>query len=120
MKAPKYGYISKEDYTALQQGTKGWKLLESKADFTEAGQGQDPPSGSSASRRWPPARLALRRDHTIQPVPVHAKGAGSKQLAKRAVAGDPVRGKYLDNTDLANVLLQDLWANCSQAMGKRR
>ncbi|MDN5564712.1 hypothetical protein EDD41_1439 [Luteococcus japonicus] len=54
------------------------------------------------------------------PVPVHAKGAGSKQLAKRAVAGDPVRGKYLDNTDLANVLLQDLWANCSQAMGKRR
>ncbi|MFZ2260922.1 MAG: hypothetical protein WAV52_09330 [Luteococcus japonicus] len=51
---------------------------------------------------------------------LYEKGRSSKQLAKRAVAGDPVRGKYLDNTDLANVLLQDLWANRSQAMGKRR
>lgn len=49
-------------------------------------------------------------DHTNQLVPVYAKGAGTKQLLARATKTDPVRGAYLDNTDLANVLLDELWA----------
>ncbi|WP_420174218.1 alkaline phosphatase [Luteococcus sp. OSA5] len=59
-------------------------------------------------------------DHTNQLVPVYAKGRGSKQLAARAVAGDPVRGKYLDNTDLATLLLDDLWGNRTKAAGKKK
>lgn len=59
-------------------------------------------------------------DHTNQLVPVYAKGAGSKELERLAVGKDPVRGAYLDNTDLANLLLQDLWAgkNNGKANGK--
>lgn len=49
-------------------------------------------------------------DHTNQLVPVYAKGAGSQQLLARATKTDPVRGAYLDNTDLANLLLEDLWS----------
>lgn len=48
-------------------------------------------------------------DHTNGLVPVYAKGPGSKRLLARATMTDPVRGAYLDNTDLANVLLEDLW-----------
>lgn len=48
--------------------------------------------------------------HTNMLVPVYAKGAGAKELDRRARMTDPVRGAYLDNTDLANLLLEDLWA----------
>jgi alkaline phosphatase len=45
--------------------------------------------------------------HTNQLVPLFARGAGSEALRLR-VGGrlDPVRGPYLDNTDLANWLLE--------------
>lgn len=49
-------------------------------------------------------------NHTNMLVPVYAKGAGAKELGRLATMTDPVRGAYLDNTDLANVLLEDLWA----------
>src|SRR5690606_30846841 len=49
-------------------------------------------------------------NHTNQLVPVFAKGAGVDTLFARATESDPVRGNYLDNTDLANFLLDDLWA----------
>lgn len=49
-------------------------------------------------------------NHTNQLVPVFAKGVGVETLYARATGTDPVRGAYLDNTDLANVLLDDLWA----------
>ena len=49
-------------------------------------------------------------DHTNMLVPVYAKGAGAERLTRAADRTDPVRGKYLDNTDLANILLKDLWA----------
>lgn len=49
-------------------------------------------------------------NHTNQLVPVYALGAGAKELERLAVGSDPVRGAYLDNTDLANFLLEDLWA----------
>ena len=48
--------------------------------------------------------------HTNMLVPVYAMGAGAKELSRLADLTDPVRGDYLDNTDLANVLLEDLWA----------
>ncbi|WP_193311406.1 alkaline phosphatase [Georgenia satyanarayanai] len=48
--------------------------------------------------------------HTNQLVPVFAKGVGLETLFARATGTDPVRGGYLDNTDLANFLLDDLWA----------
>ncbi|MBD8063352.1 alkaline phosphatase [Oceanitalea stevensii] len=48
--------------------------------------------------------------HTNQLVPVFAKGVGVDTLLARATGTDPVRGEYLDNTDLANVLLDELWA----------
>ncbi|MEE6280759.1 alkaline phosphatase [Georgenia sunbinii] len=47
--------------------------------------------------------------HTNQVVPVWSKGAGTDALFARANGTDPVRGDYIDNTDLANVLLEDLW-----------
>lgn len=49
--------------------------------------------------------------HTNMLVPVYAKGAGAKELGRLAEMTDPVRGEYLDNTDLANLLLEDLWAD---------
>jgi alkaline phosphatase len=49
-------------------------------------------------------------NHANMLVPVYAKGAGAKELGRLAELTDPVRGKYLDNTDLANLLLEDLWA----------
>ncbi len=48
-------------------------------------------------------------NHTNQLVPVYAKGAGADAIEALATGTDPVRGAYLDNTDLANVLLGDLW-----------
>ncbi len=59
-------------------------------------------------------------NHTNMLVPVYAKGAGAKELERLATGTDPVRGAYLDNTDLANLLLKDLWAdgNKGKAKGK--
>ncbi len=48
-------------------------------------------------------------NHTNQLVPVYAKGPGADAIAARATGTDPVRGAYLDNTDLANVFLDELW-----------
>ncbi len=59
-------------------------------------------------------------NHTNQLVPVYAKGAGAKELARLATGEDPVRGEYLDNTDLANVLLEDLWAENNKGKAKGR
>jgi alkaline phosphatase len=54
-------------------------------------------------------------NHTNMLVPVYAKGAGAKELSRLADMTDPVRGDYLDNTDLANLLLDDLWARGASA-----
>ncbi|WP_250505796.1 alkaline phosphatase [Bowdeniella massiliensis] len=48
-------------------------------------------------------------DHTNMLVPVFFKGAGAATLAAHATGEDPVRGAFLDNTALANFLLEDLW-----------
>lgn len=74
------------------------------------GAGSDPSwTAISGAEGQLPAVAWNSRDHTNGLVPVYAKGAGSAKLQARATLADPVRGAYLDNTDLANVLLEDLW-----------
>jgi alkaline phosphatase len=43
--------------------------------------------------------------HTSQLVPLYAVGIGSDLLFGHATLSDPVRGRYIDNTDLGEVLL---------------
>lgn len=59
-------------------------------------------------------------DHTNQLVPLYVKGAGAKELSRYADMTDPVRGAYLDNTALAKVLLDDLWADGPGASAGQR
>jgi alkaline phosphatase len=50
-------------------------------------------------------------EHTNSLVPFYAKGAGSRRFEEYAIGSDPVRGAYLDNTDIGRVLfsfLEDL------------
>jgi alkaline phosphatase len=42
--------------------------------------------------------------HTNQLVPLYAKGAGAGLFADLAVVSDPVRGSYIDNTDVFRVM----------------
>ncbi|KGM13605.1 alkaline phosphatase [Cellulomonas bogoriensis] len=60
-------------------------------------------AGSVAPHSWHSG------SHTNQIVPLYAKGPGAQALEALATGTDPVRGAYLDNTDVANVLLKDLW-----------
>jgi alkaline phosphatase len=46
--------------------------------------------------------------HTNNLVPLFARGNGAEALKARAAKQDPVRGAYLDNTDVANAI-HDLW-----------
>ncbi len=55
-----------------------------------------------------PAVTFATTGHSNHLVPLFAKGPGSAQLAERAVGTDPVRGSYLDNTDVGEVSLA-LW-----------
>ncbi|MET0189048.1 MAG: alkaline phosphatase, partial [Pseudonocardia sediminis] len=45
-------------------------------------------------------------NHTNQLVPLFAQGAGSELLGSYATGTDPVRGAYLDNTDVARVAFE--------------
>jgi alkaline phosphatase len=44
--------------------------------------------------------------HTNSLVPVYARGPGSERLADMVQGTDPVRGPYVDNTDIAKLLHQ--------------
>ena len=55
--------------------------------------------------------------HTNQLAPLFVRGAGAEALVGRATGTDSVRGRYLDNTDLADVLLDDLWASTDPGDG---
>jgi alkaline phosphatase len=46
--------------------------------------------------------------HTNQLVPIFAKGPGVDLFEKYAVGSDPVRGAYLDNTDIPKVIRESL------------
>ena len=47
-------------------------------------------------------------EHTNLLIPVFAKGAAARQLKNRAVGTDPVRGSYIDNTDIGKLIIS-LW-----------
>jgi alkaline phosphatase len=44
-------------------------------------------------------------DHTNNIIPLFAKGPASKQFATVADVIDPVRGRYLDNTDIGKIII---------------
>ncbi|MGO1696899.1 MAG: alkaline phosphatase [Micrococcaceae bacterium] len=52
-------------------------------------------------------------NHTNHLVPYFFKGAGSQALQNAVVGTDSVRGDYIDNTTLATLLKEDLWAEDS-------
>ena len=77
-----------------------------------AGPGADPTwTEMTGTAGQSPALSWNSGGHTNGLVPVFAQGAGAKELERLADSTDPVRGDYLDNTDLANLLLEDLWAD---------
>jgi alkaline phosphatase len=45
-------------------------------------------------------------EHTNQLVPFYAKGDDGRWFKKAATFIDPVRGRYIDNTDIAGVIFQ--------------
>jgi alkaline phosphatase len=47
-------------------------------------------------------------EHTNQLIPFYAKGGDARFFKQAAVLVDPVRGLYLDNTDIARIILQVL------------
>jgi len=49
-------------------------------------------------------------DHTNHLVPYFFKGAGSDAILKSTIGTDPVRGDYIDNVTVANLLKDELWA----------
>ena len=52
--------------------------------------------------------------HTNSLVPVYAKGAGHALLIDAATGTDPVRGRYMDNTDIPNTVFA-LWQTAGSA-----
>lgn len=54
------------------------------------------------------------KKHTNSLVPLFARGVGAALLDKHVAGNDPVRGKYVDNTDIAKVLRAALGATNQQ------
>lgn len=48
-------------------------------------------------------------NHTNQLVPLFARGAGAEDIVAAADEEDPVRGKYIDNIEIANLTLNKWW-----------
>ncbi len=63
----------------------------------------------TGSRGQVPAHEWGSEKHTNSLVPLFAEGTGAQLLADRADAVDPVRGPYLDNTEVGQVILDDVW-----------
>lgn len=55
-----------------------------------------------------PAMEWHSKNHTNSLVPFFAKGTGAEQFKKTVDGKDPVRGPYIDNTDIANTIFA-LW-----------
>ena len=51
-----------------------------------------------------PTMVWNSQSHTNQLVPIFAKGPGSDLFRKYAVGSDPVRGAYINNTDIPRVI----------------
>ncbi len=57
-----------------------------------------------------PGMVWLLKGHTNQLVPLFAKGRFSERFAGRTRGSDPLRGPYLDNTDIGRILIDALRA----------
>lgn len=71
------------------------------------GPGSDPvwqPLGNNGAG-WMPAVTFQSTGHTNSLIPLFARGAAAQQLAAYADEEDPVRGKYLDNTEVAKAII---------------
>lgn len=85
----------------------------------EAGYLAGPDAGDEQGPQWTPMvgteegqmpeHSWHRPGHSNQLVPLYANGTGSAALGARAAGDDPVRGRYLDNTDIGQVILEELW-----------
>jgi alkaline phosphatase len=76
-------------------------LLVITCDHETGGLGGSPVSdgkGSISGLEW------NTKGHTNQLVPVFARGLGAERLRAAATGRDPVRGAYLDNTDIAKAV----------------
>ncbi len=62
-------------------------------------------AGSTPNVGW------YSEDHTNQVVPFFFKGAGSEDIKAKVSGRDYVRGDYIDNTTVANLVLNDWWFN---------
>lgn len=100
----------------MEKSTGGSRTLLIVTSDHETGQLMGP--SASAKRAWPPlvdngpghvpAMVWHRGDHTNGLVPLYARGEGSGALVRLADRHDPVRGPYLDNTDIGNALREAL------------
>ena len=55
--------------------------------------------------------------HTNQLVPFFFKGAGSADIKAHAAGTDPVRGDFIDNTTVANLVFDQWWTEGATASG---
>ncbi|MBI5740589.1 MAG: alkaline phosphatase, partial [Nitrospirae bacterium] len=53
--------------------------------------------------------------HTNMLIPLYVRGAGAELISLHENATDPVRGPYLDNTDVFDVMSQSIAGGCSQS-----
>ncbi len=78
---------------------------------TESWNPQTGEEGKAPQHQW------YSGEHTNQVVPFFFKGAGSEDIKAKATGTDPVRGKYIDNTDVANLIIQDWWFGSDDGNG---
>ena len=104
------------------ENSRGWKdtLIIVTSDhetgyITGPGSGKEPPKGD-LSETWKPLTNKGKGkvpdmewhsdDHTNMLVPLFAKGRGSKRLTALADEKDPVRGYYVDNTEIGHLMIK--------------
>lgn len=62
-------------------------------------------AGEFPSHKW------YSEGHTNQLVPFFFKGAGSEDIQAQVAGNDPVRGDYIDNTEIAKLVLNNWWTS---------
>jgi alkaline phosphatase len=59
-------------------------------------------------------------NHSNELIPLYASGAGSAELGHRATNHDPVRGAYLDNTDVGKLMKEQFGAVAATSGNERK
>ncbi|MBW7863117.1 MAG: alkaline phosphatase [Candidatus Hydrogenedentes bacterium] len=90
----------------------GWEqnLLIITADH-ETGYLKGPDSAADVENKGAgnlPGVVWTAKGHTNYLVPFYVRGAGGEEFVNRATGNDPVRGKYIDNTDVAKGI-REIW-----------